>query len=73
MNRLQKFVERGADGLPGRTAYAFNATILPEPSAGFDWRPVPGFSPGDEVLKDPTLKTAFQTAIKRGFAIASRD
>ncbi|WP_051346678.1 hypothetical protein [Bradyrhizobium sp. th.b2] len=74
MNRLQKFVEQdAATDQPGRTAYAFNATVLPEPGAGFDWRPVVGFSAGDEVLKDPALKTVFQTAIKRGFAIASRD
>ncbi|QIG96300.1 hypothetical protein [Bradyrhizobium sp. 6(2017)] len=72
MNRLQKFVEHGAER-PGRTAYAFNATVLPEPEAGFNWRPVAGFSAGDEVLKDPRLKTVFQTAIKRGFAIVSRD
>ncbi|MVT69991.1 hypothetical protein GPL21_33450 [Bradyrhizobium pachyrhizi] len=74
MNRLQKFVEQGAYGeRPGRTAYAFNATMLPEPTAGLDWRPVAGFSAGDEVLKERGLKTVFQTAIKRGFAIASRN
>lgn len=47
--------------------------VLPEAGAGFDWRPVAGFSAGDEVLKNPNLTTVFQAAIKRGFAIASND
>ncbi|WP_152977503.1 hypothetical protein [Bradyrhizobium pachyrhizi] len=73
MNRLQKFVEQGgATDQPGRTAYAFNATVLPEAGVDFDWRRVAGFSAGDEVLKDPGLKSVFQTAIKRGFAIVPR-
>lgn len=37
---MQKFVEQGAYGeRPGRTAYAFNAATLPEPTRGLDWRP----------------------------------
>jgi hypothetical protein len=39
MNRLQKFVEQGAFGQrAGRTAYAFNASILPEPGKGLKLR-----------------------------------
>jgi len=38
MNRLQKFVERGAFGEgPGRTAYVLNPMKLPDPSRGFEW------------------------------------
>lgn len=59
--------------VPGAAAYAFSAMVLPEAGAAFDWRPVAGFSAGDEVLKNPNLKTVFQAAIKRGFAIASND
>lgn len=53
MNRLKKFVEQGAYGeRPARTAYAFNASALPEPTKGLDWRPVTNFSAADEVLAD---------------------
>ncbi|WP_426424887.1 hypothetical protein [Bradyrhizobium genosp. A] len=73
MNRLQKFVEQGAYGeRPGRIAYAFNAAVLPEPTRGLDWRPVPDFSPGDAILQDPGLKDVFAAAIKEGCAIATR-
>jgi hypothetical protein len=72
MNRLQKFVEQGAYGeRPGRTAYAFNASVLPEPTRGLDWRPVAGFNADDAVLNDPGLKQVFQTAIKQGYALVT--
>jgi len=72
MNRLQKFVEEGAYGEPpGRTAYAFNAALLPEPTRGLDWRPVPNFSPGDAILKEPNLKEVFAAAIKSGYSLVS--
>ena len=70
MKRLQKFVEQGANGeRTGRTAYAFNAAILPEPTKGLDWRPVSGFSAADEVLADAGLKGVFEAAIKHGYAL----
>lgn len=73
MNRLQKFIEQGAFGeRSGRTAYAFNATVLPEPTKGLDWRPVHDFSPGDAILQDPGLKQVFASAIKYGYAVATR-
>ena len=73
MNRLQKFVEQGAYGeRPGRTAYAFNATVLPEPKNGFDWPPVREFSAADEILSDAGLKEVFEAAIKHGYALVSR-
>jgi hypothetical protein len=69
MKPLQKFVEQGASGnRPGRTAYAFSASNLPEPTNGLDWRPVNGFSAADEVLADATLKQVFEAALKYGFA-----
>ena len=72
MNRLQKFIEQGAFGeRPGRTAYAFNATVLPEPTKGLDWRPVTGFSPADEILGDPDLKQVFAAALKHGYAVVT--
>ncbi|WP_369722018.1 hypothetical protein AB8Z38_34620 [Bradyrhizobium sp. LLZ17] len=73
MNRLQKFVEQGASygERPGRTAYAFNAAMLPEPTKGLDWRPVTGFSAADEVLADAGLKQVFEAAIKHGYALVT--
>ncbi|MGY0573251.1 hypothetical protein ACTGJ9_020915 [Bradyrhizobium sp. RDM12] len=72
MNRLQKYVEQGAVGeRPGRIAYAFNASILPEPTKGLDWRPVAQFSAADEILEDPGLKQVFEAALKHGFATVS--
>jgi len=72
MNRLQKFVEQGAYGeRTGRTAYAFNASILPEATKGLDWRPVTGFSAADEILADPDLKQVFAAALKHGYALVT--
>ena len=70
MKRLQKFVEQGrARGeQTGRTAYAFNAAILPKPTKGLDWRPVTGFSAADEVRADAGLRQVFEAAIKNGYA-----
>ncbi|SDT56777.1 hypothetical protein [Bradyrhizobium canariense] len=72
MNRLQKFVEQGAGQKPGRTAYALSASALPEPGRGLDWRPVSGFSAADAALKEPGLKSVFEEAIKRGYAVEPR-
>jgi hypothetical protein len=70
MNRLRKFVERGAAGVRrGRTAYAFTPSVLPEPRAGLDWRPVADFSAADELLAEPNLKLVFEAALKSGCAI----
>lgn len=70
MHRLQKFVERGAAGERlGRTAYAFNASTLPEPKKGLDWRPVADFSAAEEVLADASLKQVFEAALKYGYAV----
>jgi hypothetical protein len=69
MNRLRKFVERGAysEG-PLRTAYVFDLNSLPESGEGNQWIPDDKFSPADELLNDPDLKAVFKLAIENGCA-----
>jgi hypothetical protein len=70
MNRLQKFIERRADGKrSGRVAYAFSSANLPSPNAGLDWRLDPDFNAAEEVLANVELKAVFKLAIDAGFAI----
>lgn len=72
MNRLQKFVEQGADGgEPGRTAYAFSQDNLPPPAANLEWTAVPSFQAAEEVMRDPSLKDHFMKAIEEGCAIVA--
>ena len=73
MNRLKKFVERGAFGEgPGRAAYVLDPTKLPEPSSGFEWHVVGDFRPGEAILGDPGLKQVFEVALKRGCAVVAQ-
>ncbi|MGY0573239.1 hypothetical protein ACTGJ9_020855 [Bradyrhizobium sp. RDM12] len=73
MNRLQKFIERGAFGEgPGRAAYVLDPTKLPEPSSGFEWHTVDDFMPGEAILADPGLKQVFEAALKRGCAVVAQ-
>lgn len=73
MNRLQKFVERGAYGEePGRTAYAFGLDNLPPPGENLAWRKVSSFNAAEEVLRDADLKDVFKTAIAEGCAIVEK-
>ena len=70
MNRLQKFVEKGAYGEgPGRTAYALDPNLLPQSAEGMKWQEVVSFSAADEVFSDPGLKAVFKAAIDKGWAI----
>ena len=69
MNRLKKFIERGAGRKPGRTAYAFGPASLPEPTVGMDWRSVPSFNAAEELLQNASLKEVFKTAIAKGYAV----
>jgi hypothetical protein len=70
MNRLQKFVERGAYGEgAGRCAYVLQSSALPAPSDGMKWYQVEKFSAADEVFEDPGLKAVFKTAIEKGCAL----
>ncbi|MDA9512088.1 hypothetical protein XI04_03245 [Bradyrhizobium sp. CCBAU 11430] len=74
MNRLQKFVERGAFGEgPGRTAYVLNPMKLPDPRSGFEWQVMADFLPGEAILADPGLKQVFEAALKRGCTIVAKD
>lgn len=73
MNRLQKFIERGAFGEgPGRAAYLLDPTKLPKPNSGFEWRAVSDFRPGEAILAEPGLKPVFETALKSGCAVVAR-
>jgi hypothetical protein len=73
MNRLQKFVERRADGKrSGRVAYAFSSANLPSPGAGLDWRLDHDFDAAEEVLADDGLRAVFKEAIANGCAIVDR-
>ncbi|WP_143201544.1 hypothetical protein [Bradyrhizobium sp. NAS96.2] len=73
MNRLWKFIEQGPTGEgQGRSAYAFEAAILPAPAAGMNWHAVADFSAAEELLRDPGLKAVFKTALDNGFAVLSQ-
>lgn len=70
MNRLQKFVEKGAFGEgPLRVAYALGAEKLPAPKDGARWHPVDDFNAGDELLENASLKSVFQIAIADGYSV----
>jgi hypothetical protein len=45
---------------------------LPAAAAGLEWRVVNDFSPGHAILKEPSLKTVFEQALRDGFAIVAR-
>ena len=72
MNRLQKFVERGAYGEGrGRTAYLLDLKALPPAADAMDWQRIDSFNAGDELLNDPGLKAVFKTAIEKGCAVVT--
>jgi hypothetical protein len=72
MNRLQKFVERGAYGEgPGRTAYILDIRNLPSAAQGMDWQKVDSFSAADEVFDNQSLKAVFKQAIDKGCAVVA--
>lgn len=74
MNRLRKYVERGPFGEgPGRTAYALDASKLPEPNGGFQWSAVSDFNAGDAIYAEPQLKPVFEQALRRGCALVARE
>ena len=73
MNRLQKFIERRADGeRSGRVAYAFASSLLPEPTEGMDWRVAPSFNAANELLNDEGLGEVFKAAIDKGCAVVTK-
>lgn len=70
VNRLQKFVEKGAYGEgPSRIAYAFGAERPPPADSGRHWERIPDFRPAEELLENGSLKAVFHAAIADGFAV----
>jgi len=70
MNRLQKFVEKGAfEEGPLRVAYALGADKLPGAQKDARWHPVNDFNAGDEILQNASLKDVFKAAITDGCAV----
>ena len=73
MNRLMKFVEKGAYGEgSGRTAYVLDSSSLPQAADGMKWQEVVSFSAADEVFSDPGIKGVFKAAIDKGGEIAAK-
>jgi hypothetical protein len=70
VNKLQKFIEKGAAG-SARIAYAFGAERLPPAQARKQWELVAGFNPAEELLENGSLKAVFQIAIAEGCAVIS--
>jgi hypothetical protein len=70
MNRLQKFVERGAygEGL-SRSAYVLQFSSLPQAGEGMAWHIDETFNVADELLDNPGLKDVFKMAIDKGCAV----
>jgi hypothetical protein len=67
---LKKYVEwmsrvRKTD----RVAYVLNEWDHPESTAGAEWAADISFNAAEELLRDPTLKDAFKSAIDNGSAV----
>jgi hypothetical protein len=72
MNRLQKFVEKGAYGEgPLRTAYVLDMNSLPMSTQGTAWHVVDTFRAGDDLLDNPGLKDIYKLALEKGCAIVT--
>ena len=52
-----------------RVAYVLNEWDLPLPLPGAEWAADNTFNAAEEVLRDPTLKDAFKSAIENGSAV----
>jgi len=70
MNRLRKYVEWMSRGRrTNRIAYVLKEWDLPPPGPGAEWQPDAKFSPADELLCNPDLKTVFKEALEKGVAV----
>jgi hypothetical protein len=70
LNRLQKFIERGACGESlRRSAYVLQSSSLPLAGEGMAWHVDETFSVADELLDNPDLKDVFKMAIDKGCAV----
>jgi len=73
MKRLSKFAEVMPSGRQtNRVAYAMEASALPNPTPGSEWRKLENFRAGDEILDDPGLKEVFKTALEKGCAMVAK-
>jgi hypothetical protein len=72
MNRLKKYVEWMSRGRrTNRIAYVMKEWDLPLPLPGAEWQPDAKFSPADELLSHPGLKSIFKEALAKGVALYS--
>ena len=70
MAGLKKYVEWMSRGRKtGRAAYVMSVQDLPEPKVGVEWQVDNAFNAAEELLRDPTLRDAFKSAINKGSAI----
>jgi hypothetical protein len=67
---LKKYVEWKSRGRKtDRVAYVLNEWDLPVPKAGAEWAADNTFNAAEELLRDPTMKNVFKTAIRNGSAV----
>ena len=52
-----------------RVVYVMNKRNLPDPKAGAEWVADNTFNPAEEVLRDPSLKDVFKSAIDNSSAV----
>jgi hypothetical protein len=72
MRRLRKYVEWMSRGRrTNRIAYVMKEWDLPMPLPGAEWQPDAKFSPADELLSNPDLKSIFKEALEKGAALYS--
>ena len=73
MAGLKKYVEWMSRGRKtDRVAYVMDEWDLPEPIPGANWAADKTFKAAEEVLRDPTLKDVFKSAINNGVVIVTR-
>jgi hypothetical protein len=67
---LKKYVDWMSRGRKtDRVAYVLRERDLPDPTAGAEWAVDITFNAAEELLRDPTLKDAFKSAIDNGSTV----
>ena len=70
MAGLKKYVDWMSRGRKtDRVAYVLRERDLPDPTAGAEWAVDITFNAAEELLRDPTLKDAFKSAIDNGSTV----
>lgn len=70
MAGLKKYVEWMSRGRKtDRVAYVMSVQDLPEPKVGAEWQIDNTFNAAEELLRHPSLKEVFKTAIDKGSAV----